>query len=121
MQNLINILFALELSLLFTHEMDAIRKKEWEMFIFFKNMTDEKACNIFMLLHIPLYVVILSLLFSSYLNIGYYIIDMFLFGHMLIHFGFRKHVNNKLNGIISKWIINLAGVLAIIHFVIILI
>lgn len=37
MTNLINGFFALELGLLLTHEMDAIRHKEWEMFIFLKD------------------------------------------------------------------------------------
>ena len=120
MQNFIIVLFALELSLLFTHEMDAIHRQEWKMFIFFKNMTDEKSCNIFMLLHIPLYAAILSLLFSAYLNIGCYIVDIFLLVHMLIHWGFRKHPENRFNGIISKGIINLAGLLGVIHLVIII-
>ena len=119
MQIIIILIFALELTLLFTHEMDAIYKQEWKMFIFFKNMIDEKAYNMFLLAHIPLYCVILILLFSSYIKIGYYIVDIFLLGHMILHFGFRKHPENKLNGLISKYIINLAGFLAIIHLVVI--
>jgi hypothetical protein len=34
------VLFALILALLFVHEMDAIRAKEWKMFVGLKNMND---------------------------------------------------------------------------------
>ena len=115
MQIVIKIIFILELSLLFTHEMDAIRRQEWKMFIFLKNLTDEKAYKIFLLLHIPLYTAILLVLFSSFMNIGNYIVDIFLIIHMLIHFLFRKNPANELNGKISKGIINSAGLFAIIH------
>ena len=117
MLTLIIIIFILELSLLLTHEIDATFKKEWKMFIFFKNKTDEKAYNIFMLLHIPLFFIILSLFFSPYIYIGYYIVDIFLLLHMIIHFGFRKHPENKLNSRISKLIINVAGLLAAVHLI----
>lgn len=36
-------IFILMLSLLVIHEMDAIRSKEWKMFIVLKDMADEKA------------------------------------------------------------------------------
>jgi len=119
MQIVIMAIFALELALLFTHEMDAIRRQEWKMFAILKDMDDEKAYSIFTLLHIPLYMAVLLLLFSSYSNIGYYVVDIFLLAHMFVHFGFRKHPANNLRGTISKLIINCAGLLALIHLIII--
>ena len=112
-------IFALELALLFVHEMDAIRRQEWKMFIILKDMDDEKACRIFLLLHIPLYMAVLLLLFSPCSHIGYYVVDIFLLAHMLIHLGFRKHPDNKFGSTISKVIINSAGLLAIVHLIII--
>lgn len=48
-------LFIFMITLLLIHEMDAIRTKEWRMFIVLKDMPDEKAYKIFTLAHIPLY------------------------------------------------------------------
>ena len=119
MQTISNFIFSLELALLLTHEMDAIRGKEWEMFIILKDMDDERAYSIFMLMHIPLYTIILALLFSNHIRIGLYIVDVFLIAHTLVHIGFRKHPANKLNNTISKYIIQIAGVLSIIHLLLI--
>ena len=119
MQTVAMTIFALELALLFAHEMDAIRRQEWKMFVILKDMADEKAYNIFMLLHIPLSMSILLLLLSSFSHIGYYIVDIFLVAHMLIHLGFGKHPENKFNSVISQVIINLSGLLAIVHLIVI--
>lgn len=115
MQLLTLFIFSLELTLLLTHEMDAIRKKEWRMFIILKNMPDEKASYTFMLLHIPLYTIILMVLFSGYAAIGNYIVDVFLIVHMFVHFLFRNHPANQFTSLTSKLLIYGAGVLAVIH------
>ena len=119
MQIAITIIFSIELALLFTHEMDAIRRQEWKMFIILKDMEDEKAYYAFLLLHIPLYAAVLFLLLSPFSHIAYYVVDIFLLAHMLIHLEFRKHPANKLDGTISKMIIDLAGLLAMIHLIVI--
>ena len=119
MQIVLTGIFSLELALLFVHEMDAIRRWEWKMFIILKDMEDEKAYRVFMLLHIPLYTVILALLFSDYYRIGLYITDVFLIAHTLVHIGFHKHTANQLNNSISKSIIFLAGILAVVHLLLI--
>lgn len=117
MQMALQVIFALELALLFIHEMDAIRRQEWKMFIRLKDMEDEKAYRVFMLLHIPLYAVILFLLLSDAARIGYYVTDVFLIVHLFIHWGFRNHHANRLNSGLSKCIILSAGILAFIHFI----
>ena len=119
MQIVLTGIFSLELALLFLHEMDAIRRREWKMFILLKDMEDEKAYRVFMFLHIPLYTVILALLFSGYYRIGFYITDVFLITHTLLHIGFRKHTANKLNNSMSKSIIFPAGILAAVHLLLI--
>jgi hypothetical protein len=108
-------IFAVELALLFVHEMDAIRRREWKMFIVLRDMEDEKAYQAFTLLHIPLYVIILMVLFSADALIGFYIVDIFLICHLFLHIGFRKNPANKLDGNISKAIIYISGSLALIH------
>ena len=109
--------FSIALALLLAHEMDAVRKQEWKMFIGLKAMDDEKAYQVFLLLHIPLYAALLLLLFSAFSQIGYYIVDIFLIGHMFLHWAFEKHPANRLNGTASKLLINMAGLLALVHIV----
>ncbi len=114
---ILSIIFALNLSLLFIHEMEAIRYKEWKMFIILKDMEENKAYTVFLLLHIPLYVSYLLLLMSSFFNVAYYIADIFLIAHLLIHICFRNHKDNRFNNTISMSIITLMGILSTIHLV----
>lgn len=69
MPDLLLILFLLNFSLFLLHEMDAIRHSEWRLFIILKDMEDSKAYKVFTFIHLFLYVVILSLLFSQYQTI----------------------------------------------------
>lgn len=117
MQVFLTGIFALELALLFTHEMDAVRAREWKM-VFKSNAVQEaKAYRVFLLLHIPLYAAVLFLLLSPHARTGFYIVDTFLIAHMFVHLIFRKHPANGLNSAVSKGIINLSGVLALIHLI----
>ena len=114
-----NIIFAIALALLFTHEMDAVRRQEWKMFVILKDMSDEKAYRIFTLLHIPLYALFFLLWLFDYLLALFYLLDIFLILHLFIHIGFSKHSGNNLKNRISKGIIISAGLLAFIHLIII--
>ena len=110
--------FILLVSLLLIHEMDAIRLKEWRMFVVLKNLHDETAYRIFSLAHLPLYVVAFFILASGGALakiILYCVIDAFLIVHAIIHFGFRKNPNNGFISVFSKVIIYSLGVLAFIH------
>ena len=116
MTNLINGFFALELGLLLTHEMDAIRHKEWEMFIFLKDLPENTAYLVFTLPHILLYALVLFFLLLNNITI-LYVVDIFFICHLLIHFIFRRHPNNQLTGFWSLVIINLAGIIAAVHLI----
>lgn len=116
MTNLINGFFALELGLLLTHEMDAIRHKEWEMFIFLKDLPENTAYLVFTLPHILLYALVLFFLLLNNITI-LYVVDIFVICHLFIHFIFRSHPNNQLTGFWSLVIINLAGIIAAVHLI----
>ena len=51
----IQVLFFINVSLILVHEMDAIRCKEWKMFIMLKDIKEEYGYLIFTLLHLPIY------------------------------------------------------------------
>lgn len=120
MTNLINGLFALELGLLLTHEMDAVRHKEWKMFIFLKDLPENTAYLVFTLPHILLYALVLFFLLLNNMAI-LYIVDIFIICHLFLHFLFRKHPNNQLTGFWSLAIINSAGIIAAVHLILMVI
>lgn len=114
--------FLITLSLLLVHEMDAIQAKEWKMFIILKDMADEVACKVFIGIHFPLYLGALYALLSDG-TAGYVlkiIIDVFLLGHAVIHFAFRKHTDNGFRSLYSKAIIYSMSALALLHFILLL-
>lgn len=112
------LLFLFIFSLLLIHEMDAVRTKEWRMFIILKDMKDETAHRVFTIIHLPLYLCALYALSiggtASYvLKI---IIDAFLIGHAALHYAFRNHSGNGFESGFSKTIIYGAATLAVLHF-----
>lgn len=118
---MITILFVFMISLLLIHEMDAIRTKEWKMFIILKDMPDEIAYKGFSIAHLPLYFAAIMILIqgNTSASILHYIIDFFLIGHTVIHFFFRAKPNNGFTSVYSKVIIYSLGVLAIAHLLLI--
>ncbi len=109
------VLFVVNLSLLFVHEMDAVKNREWRMFIILKNMEDEKAGRIFQVLHIPLYAAVLLLLLSPARQVMFYVLDIFLILHAGIHFCFRHYENNAFTSVFSNLVIYIMGAVAAVH------
>lgn len=115
--DLIKLLFCLNISLLLVHEMDAIRCKEWNMFIFLKSMKENHAYLIFAIAHIPLYFALIYLLIfgsSNTLGILETVINIFLVFHWIIHIAFRNKQQNNFKGLFSRAVIHLMGILAFI-------
>ncbi|MDT0125396.1 hypothetical protein Q9R46_22200 [Paenibacillus sp. RRE4] len=111
------ILFLFNLSLFLLHEMDAIRRSEWKLFIVLKDMEAEKAYTYFTWIHLPLYTIIFSLLFSSYQTITFWILDIFFIIHTVLHFFFEKHPQNEFKNRFSRSLIYPMGCIALIHLI----
>ncbi|MGG5372651.1 DUF6713 family protein [Enterococcus sp. AZ196] len=116
MSNFLNVLFAIELALLLTHEMDAVEHKEWRMFIGLSELTDSTAYWVFTLPHIILYALVLFFLLLKQ-SVIFYVVDFFLVGHLFLHFLFRHHPKNQLTSFWSKLIIVSSGVCAGMHLI----
>jgi len=115
-------LFALTLSLLLVHELDAIRAKEWRMFVVLQDLPEPKAYQIFALVHLPLFWMILLVLTrgsATAVTVLHYVVDIFLIGHTALHIGFRKHPNNGFTSVFSQVIIYAAGLAAMAHLLVI--
>jgi len=111
-------LFVLVFALLLIHEMDAVRAKEWKMFIILKDLPDKKAYVIFTVIHIPLYFAAIFMITQAgtpTVLILQYAIDIFLVCHAVIHYCFKRHPENRFTSAFSKAMIYSAGVLAIVH------
>ncbi|WP_313893260.1 DUF6713 family protein [Psychrobacillus sp.] len=115
MPDFLLVLFLFNLSLFLLHEMDAVRRSEWTLFIVLKDMEDAKAYKVFTFIHLPLYTIILTLLFSQYQIITFWLLDIFLIIHAILHLFFEKHHRNGFKNTFSRSIIYFMGVLAAIH------
>jgi hypothetical protein len=85
----------LALSCMLTHEMDAIRCREWKFFLFLKDLPEEHGYLVFTALHVPLYLLLLWGMFANpaigqYVSMGF---DLFSMVHVGLHMLFRKHPN----------------------------
>ncbi len=116
-----DIVFAIVLSILMLHEMDAIMRKEWRMFKPLRNFNDKQAYAIFLLFHVPLYAAVFFMMMSPYAIIVKYIADIFMVVHLFVHMLFRKHKYNEFNNKLSSAIIYLAAIFAFIHLLLVLI
>ncbi|WP_188066338.1 DUF6713 family protein [Brevibacillus brevis] len=117
MPDLLLVLFLITLSLFLLHEMDAIRRSEWRLFIVLKDMEDSKAYKVFTFIHLPLYTMILYLLFSKYQTVTFWVLDVFFIIHTVLHLLFEKHPRNGFKNTFSRTIIYPMGILAAIHLV----
>jgi hypothetical protein len=111
--------YAILFSLLLLHEMDAIRTKEWKMFIVLKDMKEQTGYIVFSLIHLPLYAWVIYSVSQTW-NGSYALIwlltDVFLVIHAMIHFGFRKHTANGFQSVYSNILIYGTAALSVLHF-----
>ncbi len=88
------IVFSIVISLFLLHEMDAIRTREWRMFVFLKNLKDEISYLIFSIAHFPLYFLIIFCMLQinnqDSRAIFYIVTDILLILHLLVHLLFEK-------------------------------
>ena len=116
----LRLLFFVNIALLISHEMDAIRCKEWGMFIVLKDMKENTAYLIFSIVHIPLYIGLIYLIaYSSAntINIFSICIDIFLVFHWVIHYLFRNKQQNYFKSLYSLVIINSMGIISLVQII----
>lgn len=104
-----DIIFYIGLSLLFVHEMDAVRRNEWKMFIYLSTLKPEIECTVFSLLHVPFFFLILWGLFSANQDFRHYFImflNLFFIIHFLLHLAFIRHPKNEFKSVFSWFIIS---------------
>jgi hypothetical protein len=102
-------LFA-SLGFLFTHELDAIRCKEWRIFPATSFLPDDVGYVVFTLLHVPLFAVACYAI--SNLNAHTNVVrawDIFSIVHIGLHILFLRHPENRFTTFVSWFLIVGAG------------
>lgn len=118
-----DILFYIALSLFFTHQVDAIRCKEWRILPGLSSLKENFAEKLFIAIHIPVFILIFILISIPSPDVKYYFqitIDVMISGHIGKHIILSKNKENLFNDNLSKMIILFSSVFAFIHLCIIL-
>ena|SRR5918998_955286 len=117
-----HLFFLIGFCLLLTHEMDAIRCKEWRVFPLTSRMGEEEGYLTFTSLHIPLYVFLLWGLFGGdNVNRGLIVgLDAFFVVHVLLHLLFINHPEYRFRSAFSWTLILGAGIFGAIDLLLIL-
>lgn len=109
-----NLFFWIGFSTLLVHEMDAVRLKEWRILPVLSQLDDRFGFAVFMLAHIPLYVLLLVSLSSEIttgdknnLMLG---LDWFMIIHLGLHVLLRNRPHNEFKTVFSWLIITGAAV-----------
>lgn len=113
--------FVLGFCFLLTHEMDAIRVREWKIFPILNRMRDEAGYLAFTALHVPLYALLFWGLVGDGANRGLIaVLDVFFIVHVLLHLVLYNHPENRFRSVFSYVLIFGAGVFGAIDLFVIL-
>jgi hypothetical protein len=106
-----HIFFYLGLSFIVMHEMDAIRCREWRIFPGISLLKESAGFIVFMLAHIPLYVLLFwSLMARENTEAVIKGLNMFFIIHMGLHLLFLMHTDNEFKDFLSWFIISGAAI-----------
>jgi len=108
-----SLFFFVALSLMLTHEMDAIKCREWRIFPLTSRLDDSRGYWVFTAVHVPLYLLLFWALFTPdglnhALMRG---LDLFFVVHLGLHLLFLKHPKNEFKSAFS-WILIVGAALA---------
>lgn len=109
-----HLFFLIGLGLLLVHEMDAVRAREWRLFVGLDRLDDERGFLVFTALHIPLYVLLFLALFSGDglrpNDRLVTVLSTFFVVHTLLHVSFARHPKYDFHSTFSWLVIVGTGV-----------
>ena len=114
----LNLSLVLAMSLLATHEMDAMTHSEWRLLPILNGLSDQAGRNVFLVLHIPLFAGLFWALFlSSWARRAGQVFSVVLIGHAGAHFLFSGHDAYSFVPPIETITVYGAAIAAILHLV----
>jgi hypothetical protein len=110
-------LFLSAVAFLLVHELDAVRRREWEFFVAPVDVDDDTAYRAFVALHAPLFVLVLWYLRSPSFQVAF---DAFAVVHAGLHLTLRNRPELSFESRFSwLWILG-AAVLGALHLAVVL-
>ena len=116
-------LFYLAFSGLVAHELDAVHKHEWRLLFVLRTMPDRSARRAFVLIHVPLFAVLLWLAAHSDVGIRYWTLlglDVFMIVHAGLHWRLSGHPKYEFETPSSRLLIYGTAALAAAHLLVLL-
>ena len=117
MATLRDALFLTVVAWVVVHELDAVRRQEWQFFFARVPVREETAYRIFTAAHVPLFLVVLWYLPSTAFQVGF---DAFVVVHAGVHLVLRDRPDVDFEGWFSGLWIYGGAVLAALHLVVVL-
>lgn len=111
--------FLLGLAFILTHEMDAIRSREWAIFPLLSRLDEKVSYFVFTALHIPLYLLLFWGLYSANkLNRSLLIgLDVFFIVHVFLHLLLLRHPKNQFTSVFSWTVILGSGIAGLLDLI----
>lgn len=113
-------MFAIALSLLISHELDAMIRREWDLLPGFGTLSQETAADVFNLLHVPLFTLILAGVMSRSLRVRRrtaVAVEIFLVGHAIAHTALRGAAEYRFAAPVETITVYGSALVAIAHLV----
>lgn len=107
-----NLLFIINVAWIMTHELDAVQQHEWRVLPLTSWMSEEWGYRVFIMLHIPLFVLLMVGIESRDFQFGF---DIFLLIHVGLHWLFRHHPAYTFDNALSQFLIVGVAPLAVGH------
>ena len=100
--------FSLTLSFLLTHELDAMRGREWRILPGFRSLSDQSGRDLFIILHLPLFAALLLFCWSSdqgTQEVARSVVALFGIVHLGLHWLFRNRPGYDFGSALSRSLI----------------
>ena len=114
------LVFYLGVGLFFTHELDAMPNHEWRVLPLTSWLPDDFGRNIFVLIHIPLFAVLVGLIASqneAIRNRAKFWVSAFLVIHGVLHAAFMIHERYEFDSLLSNVLIFGGALCGIVYLV----
>ncbi|OVE76357.1 hypothetical protein BVX98_06190 [bacterium F11] len=111
-------IYYFSISLLITHEIDAVGSAEWQLLYILRSLPETTAFSFFVLAHVPLFFVLLW--FSHHSNNRIQMrfrfgVSVFLVIHALLHLRLSGNPGYAFSGVLSNSLIYGAGLVGAVH------
>ena len=118
---MLDALFVLGAALLVTHEFDAVRRREWYILPLLRTMPEDRAANIFVLLHAPISAatIVLALYPGDGPRLVFQVVmSAFMVAHVGMHYLLRRHPAYDFDNPLSRALIWAPGVVGALYLVV---